>query len=73
MQISCRRCGEQFDTQRDHAAGNAADTNRCPECGASHDSAEAEAVADDGAVAIEAGEETIEVHIHLHRERGNHE
>jgi rubredoxin len=77
MLIDCTRCGEQFDTDRDHPAGRHADTWRCPKCGASHDrhdhleeqgGAETEAIADGGAVSIEAGEETIQVHIHVHRE-----
>ena len=80
MLIDCTRCGEQFDTDRDHAAGRHADTWRCPKCGASHEpeeqleaSSESEAVADGGALSIEAGEENVEVHVHIHRNGGNND
>ena len=81
MRLSCERCGEGFDTEREHPAGRHASGTRCPACGCDHDTGGgAPAVVDrDGSagsesaevaaqVAALAGEGDGDIHIHLHRD-----
>lgn len=70
MILNCRRCGNEFDTDRDHPAGKHASTTRCPKCGADHDVDETDTAANSGNVLEDLPIDTDgqEIHIHVHRD-----
>lgn len=70
VELTCENCGTEFDTDRE-AAIPGQDLDRCPSCGASADVPITDGSGDGGAdetVTVDAGDEAIHLHIHIHRE-----